>query len=334
MSPPNLGPSSVAVAAFEPDDPTAELAGAVRQGLGDEPKWLPSKYFYDAYGSRLYEKITDLPEYYPYRAERALLEREKEAIVAAARPQAIVELGSGSASKTRLLLDAAVRAGTLEGFGAVEVSETALRASLDELRRHYPDIDLQGVLGDFNHWPELPFAGRDRLVLFLGSTIGNFEDAEIADILARVGASLGRRDTFLVGFDLVKDVAVLEAAYNDSQGVTAAFNRNLLRRLNRELGCEFHLDRFRHRAFYDRKRRRIEMHLVATVEQRVSLGRAGGVAHFAAGESIHTEISRKFTADEVTRLASDAGLHLERWISDREGRFGLAFLTPSTGAAR
>ncbi|MGH7541390.1 MAG: L-histidine N(alpha)-methyltransferase [Gemmatimonadota bacterium] len=309
-------------AAGEPA-PLADLERDARRGLTDTPKWLPPKYFYDARGSRLFERITELPEYYQTRAERAILHRVGASLVDELRPEVLVEFGSGSASKTRVLLDAMEACGLLSGYGAIEVSESALRASAEALVRDYPSLRFVGVLADFQRPVPLPFPDRPRLILLLGSTIGNLTREEAVVFLRRVRDRMTERDGFLIGFDLVKDVGRLEAADNDSEGVTAEFNRNVLRVLNRELGADFDPYAFRHLAFYDVERSRIEMQLVSGRAQRVRLDDLELVVSFGAGESVRTELSHKYTRESALALLRTAGFAARRWETDDEHLFAV-----------
>lgn len=300
------------------------MARDVRRGLGSRPRTLPPKYFYDARGSRLFEAITRLPEYYLTDAERSILEAEGGRIVEAAGAEALVEYGSGSAGKTEHLLRAMHRAGRLRAYAPVDVSPEPVREVAETLTRRYPDLRVVGIIADFESRIELPFAELPRLVLFLGSTIGNFRQPEAVAFLRRVGAQLGAGDAFLVGFDLVKERETLEAAYNDPAGVTAEFNLNVLRVLNRELHGDFDLEAFRHRATWDPEEARIEMHLVSLRDQVVTLEALGMDVRLEEGETIRTELSHKYTRESAAGLLEAAGLRLERWITDREEQFALA----------
>ena len=299
------------------------MAHDVRRGLGSRPKTLPPKYFYDARGSRLFEAITRLPEYYLTDAERSILEAEGDRIVEQAGAEALVEYGSGSAGKTELLLRAMHRAGRLRGYAPIDVSPDPVREVAEALTDRYGDLRVVGIIADFESRIDLPFAGLRRLVLFLGSTIGNFRRAEAVAFLHRVGDQLAAEDAFLVGFDLVKDRATLEAAYNDGAGVTAEFNLNVLRVLNRELDGDFDLDAFRHRAIWDPGEARIEMHLVSLRDQVATLEALDMEVRMEEGETIRTELSHKYTRESAADLLQAAGLRLERWITDREERFAL-----------
>lgn len=304
------------------------LADDARAGLTAAPKVMPPKYFYDARGSRLFEEIARLPEYYPTEAEREILAAWAPEIARCTRAEVLVEFGSGSADKTRVLLDAMRAEGTLEGYAPIEVSADASRRAAEALIREYPGLRVEGVIGDFEHPHDLPFAGHRRLFAFLGSTIGNFEPAEAVGFLRSVADEMDQGDALLIGFDLVKDRGTLERAYNDSAGVTADFNRNLLRVLNRELGADFDPDAFEHRAFYDEEKARIEMHLVSRTAQFVRLPALDLEVEFTAGESIRTELSHKFTRDTATRALAGAGLHVAEWRTDAAGRYAVCLAVP------
>lgn len=300
-----------------------QLARDARQGLTSSPKTLPPKYFYDARGSRLFEKITRLPEYYQTRAERTILVRLAPALIRRLKSTALIEFGSGSASKTRVLLDAMRTAGLLQGYGPVDVSEEASRRAAAELLAAYPELRVEGVIGDFEHPRDLPFPGRRRLLAFLGSTIGNLEPGEGTEFLRAVAAEMSPADAFLIGFDLVKDRAVLERAYNDAAGVTADFNLNMLRVLNRELGANFELSAFRHHAFYDVERARIEMHLASRERQVVRIRDLGLEVGFEPDETLRTELSYKYTRESAEALLSAGGLEPVLWETDPASLFAL-----------
>ena len=299
------------------------MAADVREGLSRTPKELSPKYFYDERGSQLFERITQLPEYYPTRAEREILNRHAPTIVSANRAEELVELGSGSASKTRALLYAMAAQGTLRRYVPVDVSESAVERCADELIDIYPGLRVHGLIGDFEaHLEHLP-RGQRRIFAFLGGTIGNFYPRERERFLALLAELMGPSDRLLLGTDLVKDPAVLEAAYNDSAGVTAAFNRNILRAVNRELGADFDEDGFEHVALFDATNSWIEMRLRALRDQLVRIPGAGMEARFVAGEHIRTEISAKFTPGRLGDELSVAGLRLERLLTDSRRLFGL-----------
>ncbi len=304
-------------------DSPFELAEDARRGLTSTPKTMPPKYLYDALGSELFDRITRLPEYYQTRTERGILERVAPLVVDRVRPTVLIEFGSGSAFKTRVLLGEMRRAGRLEGYGMLDVSEAASRAAAAELVRDYPGLHIECVVTDFEHDQPLPYEGHRRLLAFLGSTIGNFEAGAARDFLRDVAGRMQPEDAFLIGFDLVKDVDTLLRAYDDAEGVTAEFNRNLLRVMNRELDANFDLDAFEHAVRYDEREARIEMHLVSREAQTVRLGGLDLEISFAAGESLLTELSHKYTRRSVEALLEDAGLALDLWETDPESQFAL-----------
>lgn len=296
----------------------------VRRGLSDSPKHLPSRYFYDERGCELFDAITRLPEYYLTRAEESLLRRHADDIVQATQPASLVEIGAGSCRKSSLVIDAARRLGYGHDFVPFDISEEVVRAAAGDLVSRFPGLHVYGMVGDFEkHLAAIPRLGR-QLVLFLGSTIGNLEPDERILFLSQVRALLEPEDAFLLGVDLVKDVEVLHAAYNDTQGVTAAFNRNLLLFLNRELGADFQPEYFDHVAYYDEDRQRVELHLKSSRHQLVHVPAANLAVTFEAGECLHTEISTKFTVATANDSLKAAGLRLERWYTDPEERFGMA----------
>ncbi len=301
-----------------------EFARDVVAGLSASPKTLPAKYFYDDHGSALFEQITVLPEYYPTRTELAILE-ERAAEIAALIPPgaALIEFGSGSTVKARIVL----RAAAVAAYVPVDISAGFLNSEAARLRHDLPHLRILPVAADFTKPFELPAAirSRARVGFFPGSTIGNFEPPQAAAFLRHAGRLLGPGAHFIVGIDLVKDERVLEAAYDDAAGVTAAFNLNLLRRINRELGADFDLARFRHKAIYRRAQRRIEMHLEGRVTQNVLV--CDRVIPFAAGETIHTESSYKYTVDSFRALAAQAGWSPAAVWTDPKGYFSLHALT-------
>jgi L-histidine N-alpha-methyltransferase len=314
-----------------PADYQAEaLRADARCGLTADPKWLPPKWFYDARGSELFEEITRLPEYYPTRAERAILTARSAEIAATSRADTLVELGSGSSAKTRLLLDALGQAGTLRRYVPVDVSETVLAGASEALFAGYPGLSVHAVVADFTeHLDRLPTEdGGRNLTAFLGGTVGNLEPAERAKFLAEVRAGLGDGDSFLLGTDLVKDPDVLVAAYDDAAGVTAEFNRNVLHVLNRELTADFDVESFAHVARWDAEQEWIEMRLRSARTQTVELHDLDLAVEFVAGEELRTEISAKFRREVVTAELADAGLELRDWWTDPEGRFALSLSVP------
>ena len=310
----------------------ASLRADARSGLTATPKSLPPKWFYDAQGSALFEKITELPEYYPTRAERSILRAAAPEIAALSKASSLVELGSGSSEKTRLLLSALRDAGTLRAYVPVDVSESALAGAGDALAAEYPELAVHAVVADFGQDLGIPDGSAGdgpRLVAFLGSTIGNMVPAERAGFLRRVRAGLAPGDTFLLGTDLVKDPAVLVPAYDDAAGVTAAFNKNVLAVLNAELGADFDLDAFDHVAVWDAEHEWVEMRLRATAAQTVRVRDLGLTVSFAAGEEMRTEVSAKFREAGVRAELAAAGLEMRSWWTDAAGQFGLSLAFPA-----
>jgi L-histidine N-alpha-methyltransferase len=305
------------------------LRADARAGLTAIPKTLPPKWFYDERGSELFEKITLLPEYYPTRAERSILAAAAADIAAATGASALVELGSGSSEKTRLLLDALRDAGTLRSYVPVDVSESALTTAAHRVLASYPGLRVDAVVSDFEAHLGLPAADGPRLVAFLGSTIGNLLPPERAAFLSRLRAGLGAGDALLLGTDLVKDPAVLLAAYDDEAGVTAAFNKNVLAVLNAELGADFDPDAFDHMAVWDPQAEWIEMRLRSAEDQTVRLPAIGLTVQFAAGEQLRTEVSAKFRRPGVEAELAAAGFALRDWWTDPRGRFGVSLSVPA-----
>jgi L-histidine N-alpha-methyltransferase len=310
-----------------PADAHVALRTDVLLGLTAHPKELPPKYFYDARGSALFEQITALPEYFPTRTEAALLAAHVDEIAARSGAATLVELGSGSSAKTRLLLDAFLSTGTLRRYVPQDVSETALRGALDALSIRYPALALHGVVGDFTrHLDRLPTTegpGDRRLVAFLGGTIGNLVPAARAVFLGRLRAALAPDEQLLLGASLVTDPTVLVAAYDDPAGVTAAFNRNVLRVLNRELRADFDLDAFAHVALWDPEHEWIEMRLRARRAMAVTVRDLGLVVEFGAGEELHTEVSAKFRPAGLAAELRAAGFAPVRTWMDPQARFAL-----------
>ncbi len=305
-----------------------DLAAALRRdvvvGLTATPKTLSSKWFYDDVGCELFEAITTLPEYYPTRAERQILSARAAEIAAACPADTLVELGSGTSTKTTLLLDALVARATLRRFIPLDVSETTLRTAGNRLVASYPGLEVHAVVGDFErHLGALPAGGR-RLVVFLGGTVGNLEPAQRAALFSELAAGMRAGDALLLGTDLVKDVDRLVAAYDDAAGVTAAFNRNVLAVVNRELGADFHPGAFGHVARWDAEHERIEMRLRSKVDQNVSVPAVDLVVPFAANEELRTEISAKFRRDGVEAELAAAGLSLAHWWTDDGGDFAVS----------
>ena len=300
----------------------------VWEGLNRDRKVISSKYFYDERGSELFVEITRLPEYYPTRTERALLEEWSPRLIRRYAPATLLELGAGSAGKTRILLDAMAESGEGGLYIPQDVSTDFVLRTAETLREEYPDLQVEPLAGDLVHPldPALDVP-RPLLLAFLGSTIGNFSTAQNREIMENIAAYLKPEDRFLLGCDLRpsegKPLAELEAAYNDSRGVTAEFNRNVLSVLNTLLATDFQPSAFRHRAFYNAQEGRIEMHLVADTPQVVTVPDRGEV-RFRAGESVRTEISCKYDRETVEELFAHGGLALEEWITDARGRYALA----------
>jgi L-histidine N-alpha-methyltransferase len=307
-----------------PDDLVAGLREEVRIGLRATPKELSPTWLYDDAGCALYEEITLLPEYYPARAERSILVSEAAAIAAWTRADTFVELGSGSCEKSRVILGALADAGTLRRYAPFDVAEPTLRSAAMALLEDHPDIVIEGVVGDFRqHLHALPTGGR-RLFAVLGGTIGNLRPDDRAQMLTELREGMEPGDALLLGTDLVKDRRRLVAAYDDAAGVTAAFNLNVLARLNRELGANFDLGAFTHIARFDEEHEWIEMRLRSERHQRVRVEALDLDVTFAAGEEMRTEISAKFRPERVCRELDDAGLSLVRWWTDVAGDFALS----------
>jgi L-histidine N-alpha-methyltransferase len=302
------------------------LADDVLDGLTRPFKELPPKHFYDARGSELFERICELPEYYPTRTEMQILTDRADDIIAETGAGELVELGSGAAEKARVLLGAMDRAGTLSRYVPLDVSEAALAESARTLVDEYEGLEVHGVIGDFErHLDGVPDVDGDaRLVALLGGTIGNFPPGTRRRLLRKIGGLLGDRDWLLLGTDLVKDPAVIEAAYDDAEGVTAEFNRNLLHVINRELDANFPIEQFDHVAFFDLDREWIEMRLRAREACTVEIDQVGLTVDFEAGEELRTEISAKFTRERVEADFAAAGLVLEHWYTDDEDLFALS----------
>jgi L-histidine N-alpha-methyltransferase len=304
-----------------PDDIEAALRRDVQNGLGRRPLALPPKWFYDDLGSKLFDAITDLPEYYPTRCERSILSSEAGAIAAASGASTLVELGSGTSAKTRLLLDALRPA----WFVPLDVSEGVLRQAGDALIGAYPGMSVHAVVGDFErHLAKLPSPGGRRLVAFLGGTIGNLDRSGRAALLDDLATGLQPGDQLLLGTDLVKDPGRLVAAYDDATGVTAAFNRNVLNVVNRHLGADFDLRRWSHMARWNAEEEWIEMHLASVGAQVIRVGALGLEVAVSDGETMRTEISAKFTRARVESELADSGFTMQAWWTDAAGEFALS----------
>lgn len=317
------------MAAIEPAAARAheDLAEDVRRGLLRRPRSIPPKWFYDETGSALFDRICELPEYYPTRTERGILERESERIVERTGARELFELGSGSARKTGHLLAAIARRHGVARYRPFDISREALETCTEGILRVVPDAIVDPIVGDFEHDLrdlELPKLEGRRLFAFLGGTIGNLDERAAPNLVQAVRRLMRPGDSMIVGFDLVKDTATLEAAYDDRAGVTARFNKNVLAVINRALGADFDLGLFEHVARYDRVRSRIEMHLESKAAQRVRIRALGIEVAFARGERILTEISRKFTRTTAEGTLRDGGLRPTTWIPSPDGWFALA----------
>jgi L-histidine Nalpha-methyltransferase len=309
------------------DSAAQALRRDVRDGLAQTPKSLPPKWFYDSVGSDLFDQITRLPEYYPTRTEAQILRARSASIAAASGADTLVELGSGTSEKTRMLLDALRDSGSLRRFIPFDVDAGMLNQAGSAIQREYPGIEIDAVCGDFEeHLGKIPRVGR-RLVAFLGSTIGNLTPGPRADFLSALSDTLQPGDSLLLGTDLVKDVGRLVRAYDDSAGVTAKFNRNVLAVVNRELDADFDLDAFEHVARWNAEEERIEMWLRASSAQRVHVAALDLAVEFAAGEEVLTEVSCKFRPDGVQAELAAAGLRRTHWWTDPAGDFGLSLST-------
>jgi len=296
----------------------------LREGLTRSPREIPPRFFYDDVGSRLFEEITRLPEYYPTRTEEIVLRASAKDVIARSHPETLIELGPGAAMKTRLLLDAMERTGSLRTYVPFDVSESMVRRVGNELLAEYPRLEVHGIVADFaHHLDRLPHRAR-QLCIFLGGTIGNFRPAEAARFLRHIARRLSPGDHFLLGTDLVKPVARLEAAYNDTAGVTAMFNRNVLRVVNRLTGGNFVPERFEHRAIYNRQAAWIEMWLTSTAAQHVILPGIDLEFAIADGEELLTEISAKYDRPRIDALVASAGLEMVAFYTDPENLFALS----------
>jgi L-histidine Nalpha-methyltransferase len=304
--------------------PLSGIAADARMGLSAPFKELPPKYFYDERGSQLFERITELPEYYPTRAERAILDARAAEIVEVAGTSTLIELGSGSASKTRCLFDAMSSADSLDAYVPVDISEEITRDTAERLIGEYDGLRVHGVVCDYEtHLERIP-REPGGLIAFLGGTIGNFDPNTRRSFLARIASLMYSEDRFLLGTDLVKDPARLEAAYNDSEGLTAEFNKNVLHVLNRELDANFDPAGFAHLAFWDEVNSWIDIRLRSLADQTVTVGALDMRVEFAEGEEMRTEISSKFTREQLEAIYGEVGLELVEWWTDAEGLFALS----------
>ncbi|GAB3055841.1 L-histidine N(alpha)-methyltransferase [Intrasporangium mesophilum] len=313
---------------LQPEWRLDRLKEDVRAGLTSAQKSLPPKYFYDQHGSELFDQITRLPEYYPTRTERVILDARASDVAGLTRAETLIELGSGTSDKTRLLLDALRARRALRRFVPFDVDGTVLAQATEAVAADYPGLDVLAVVGDFEHHIGLLPKGDRRLVAFLGSTIGNFEPGPRAEFLDAVHATLEPGDWFLLGTDLVKDASRLVAAYDDPGGVTAAFNRNVLAVINRDLGADFDLSAFDHVAVWDADQEWVEMRLRSNRQQVVHVTDLSLDVHLDRGEQIRTEISAKFRRGGVHRELQRAGLRMARWWTDPGHDFALSLSTP------
>jgi L-histidine N-alpha-methyltransferase len=309
---------------LDADDLDRTLKADVTAGLTDDPKWLPPKWFYDARGSELFELITELPEYYPTRSERQILADRAPEIARHTRATALLELGSGYSTKTRLLLDALTASGSLSSYVPMDVSPSALSSAAARISADYPGLRVHNIVGDLTrHLKHLP-TGGDRLIAFLGGTIGNLIPAERKSFFEDVRAVLEPGEHLLLGTDLVKSPQIVVPAYDDAQGVTAEFNKNVLRVLNTSLGADFDLDGFAHVALWDPGQEWIEMRLRARWPMRVTIPGVGLTVDFTAGEEVRTEVSAKFRREGVERELAEAGFALDHWWTDRDALFAVS----------
>lgn len=309
----------------------ATMARDVRAGLCEYPKELAPKYFYDDRGSLLFEQITELPEYYPTRVERQILEqRSAEILAAAGDPSTLIELGSGSAAKTRHLLSAMRDRDGLDTYVPVDISEEITQRTAAELVDEYPGLDVHGLVCDFEqHLERIPHGTDRRMIAFLGGTIGNLYPRQRQAFLERIRVLLGPHDHLLLGTDLIKDRARLEAAYDDSAGVTAEFNKNVLAVLNAQLGADFDLDGFEHVARYDEEAERMDIRLRSLADQDVRIEELDLEISFAADEEMRTEISTKFTRERLESVYAGAGLEMRGWFTDPAGDYALSLAAPA-----
>jgi L-histidine Nalpha-methyltransferase len=328
-----LEESTITIDSYLNEGQERSLADDVLDGLTRPFKELPPKHFYDARGAELFDRICELPEYYPTRTERSILQDAAEQLASATGAAELVELGSGTAAKTRVLLAALHRAGTLKLYVPVDVTESMVRDCAEELTNEYPGLRVHGVIGDFErHLDRVPEPVGPRIVVFLGGTIGNFPPGSRRRFLRQIGRLLGPEDHLLLGTDLVKDPQVLTQAYDDAQGVTAEFNRNLLQVLNRELQADFDPEDFEHVALFNREHEWIEMRLRARREHTTTVHDLGLSVHFEQGEEMRTEISAKFTRDRIEDDLSSAGLEIVSWLTDPEELFALTLSRPTRSA--
>ncbi len=310
----------------------SSLADDVLDGLTRPFKELPPKHFYDEVGADLFDQVCDEPEYYPTRTERAILQERAAEIVELTGAAELVELGSGTAAKTRILLQAMADAGTLQRYVPFDVTEGMVRDVAAELTQEHPELTVHGIVGDFErHLEHIPAPDGPRIVAFLGGTLGNFIPGSRRRFLRQLADVLRPQDYLLLGTDLVKDPAIIEAAYNDAAGISAAFNRNVLHVINRELDADFEPDAFEHFAFFDREREWIEMRLRASRKMTVNVRALNLVIDFAPREEMRTEISTKFTPERLAEDLEASGLELAELLTDAEKMFSLTLARPAPG---
>jgi L-histidine Nalpha-methyltransferase len=324
----SIAAGRIAIMNYRRDTFQSDIRRDVFRGLASGQKSIPSKYFYDAYGSHLFETICSLPEYYQTRTELSILKSSAAHIVRNLRETDIVELGSGSNLKIRTLLDACFKSPQADiRYVPVDLSESALTKSSVELLDSYPDLKILGIVADFTkHIEKIP-SGRERLFVFFGSTIGNFSGEARIGLLKSVAKMMEPGDRFLLGIDMIKHVEALELAYNDRMGITAEFNKNILNVLNRELNADFALSNFEHVASYNACKEQVEMHLRANRSISVKINGLGIQVSMDPGETIHTEICGKFSRESAEVMTEAAGLRIDRWYSDPKGWFSLVELT-------
>ena len=316
--------SSCEITVIDSKDPRSGIAEDVRNGLSSEPKTLPCKYFYDKRGSLLFDQISRLPEYYLTRTETELLEAISAEIVEVTQAREIIELGSGIAVKTSLLLDAFLHDRKSILYVPLDISESALKRTVDDFSKKYDSLEIRALVCDYTSDLHCLTSHGDSLAIFLGSTIGNFNDKSAIRLLSSLKERLVSGDWFLLGVDLLKSREILEAAYNDSQGITAAFNKNILSVINDRLGANFIPEDFLHRAFLNERMSQIELHLEAKSDLKVELRELDMTVSFQKGETILTEISRKFTRQSIHRLLNDSGFELHHWYTSQNEYFALA----------
>jgi L-histidine N-alpha-methyltransferase len=309
--------------------PRSDIGEDARRGLTSTPKYIPCKYFYDAYGSKLFEDICRLPEYYLTDVEMSILRDIAPRVMEASAHSDLVELGSGGDRKIRIMLDAAGEGNRATmRYIPVDISEAAIAEAARGLLRSYPELEVLGIVADLTRQLDVLPDGRPKLLCFLGSTIGNFGERDGVALLRGISGIIQPGDRLLVGFDMIKPREVIEAAYNDSQDITAEFNRNVLRVLNSELDADFDPDSFDHLAFFNEEQQRVEMHLQARRDHSVRLDSIGVEASFRRGETIHTESSRKYTQSGIEKMARRAGMSIRNWHTDDRRWFSVLELVP------